>query len=39
MKTLYIIALVFHLITDKRLLDEIDKTPFYIQTDDNIIIL
>jgi len=37
MKILWIIALVFHLIEDKRLDSEIKKTPFIIQTVSRII--
>ncbi len=37
MKMLYIIALCLHLINDKRLESEIDKSPFIIQTETEII--
>ena len=37
MKTFYIIALVLHLLDDKRLDSEIDKKPFQIQTVTEII--
>ena len=37
MKTFWIIALVLHLLDDKRLESEIDKKPFNIQTITEII--
>jgi len=37
MKTLWIIALCLHLLEDKRLDSEIDKKPFNIQTQTEII--
>jgi hypothetical protein len=37
MKTLWIIALCLHLLEDKRLESEIDKKPFSIQTQTEII--
>ena len=37
MKTLWIIALCLHLYNDKRLDDEINKKPFIIQTETEII--
>ncbi len=37
MKTLWIIALCLHLLEDKRLESEIDKKPFIIQTQTEII--
>jgi len=37
MRVLWILALCLHLIDDKRLESEIDKTPFIIQTISGII--
>jgi hypothetical protein len=37
MKMFWIIALCLHLINDKRVDSEIDKTPFIIQTETRII--
>ena len=37
MKTLWIIALCLHLYNDKRLESEIDKRPFIIQTETEIL--